>query len=91
MSTWQIIILFTMAGSAVACLLWICTAIEKLFKAIFSIGTELTRMNAKIEKIEAVSKDQPAAQDTVDSAFADIEAALSNFEKLKRIDVAKPE
>jgi uncharacterized protein YoxC len=91
MSTWQITILFSMAGCAVVCLLWISIAIEKLFKAIFSIGTALTQMNAKIEKIETVNKEHPADQDTADSAFADIEAALSSFEKLKRIDITKPE
>jgi hypothetical protein len=87
-------ILFGMAGCAVACLLWISIMIEKLAKAIFSIGTELTEMNAKIEKIEAVDKDhlvKPAGQETADTAFADIEAAISNFEKLKRIDITKPE
>ena len=82
MSTWQIIVLFAMAGCAIGCLLGICRAIEKLAKGIFSIGAEITKMNAKLESIDAVNRD--------DISLEGVEAAISNFEKLKRIDSAKP-
>jgi len=82
MPTWQITVVFVMAGCAIGCLLGICRAIEKLVKGIFSIGAELTKMNAKLERIEAINGD--------DTSLEAIEAAFSNFEKLKRIDVTKP-
>ena len=94
MSTWQIAVLFAMAGCAIGCLLGICRAIEKLTKVFFSIGTELTNLNAKIEKIEAVNRDdyqKSMDHNDLDSSLEDIEAAISNFEKLKRIDLTKPE
>jgi len=58
-----------------------------------SVGAELAKMNAKIEKIEAVNKDdpkKPADQYAPDPSLEEIEAAISNFEKLKRIDLTKP-
>ena len=82
MHTWQITVLFAMAGCAIGCFLGIYRAIEKLVKGILSIGVELTKMNAKLERIEAVNGD--------DTSLETLEAAFSNFEKLKRIDLTKP-
>ncbi len=94
MSTWQITALYVIAGCAVGCLLWICIALEKLAKTLFSIGTALVKINVKIERIEAMNKDipeSPKVEPTPDSAFEDLESALANFEKLKRIDLTKTE
>jgi len=82
MSTWQIAVLFAMAGCAIGCLLGICRAVEKLVKSIFSLRTELTRMNAKLESVETIKGD--------DAELEAIEAAVSGFEKLKRVDVTRP-
>ncbi len=81
MSTWQIVVLFAMAGGAIGCLLVICRAIEKLVKGIASLGAELTKLNAKLESIEAVRGD--------DTELEAIEAAVSGFEKLKRVDLSR--
>ncbi len=83
MFTWQITVSLAMAGCAIACLLLICRAIHKLAKGILSIGAELQKMNAKLERIEAVSGD--------DTSLEAVEAAFSNFEKLKRIDKSQPQ
>jgi hypothetical protein len=82
MPTWQITLLFAMAGCAIVCLLGICRAVEKLVKGILSIRAELTKMNAKLESVEAVKGD--------DTELEAIEAAVSDFEKLKRIDLTRP-
>ncbi len=90
MSTWQTIILLGMAGCALGCLFGIFKSIERLGEGIFGIRTELTKMNAKVESIEAANKagpEEPTDKDEPD--LADIEAAVSNFEKLKRIDLTK--
>ena len=94
MSIWQISVLFAMAGCAIGCLLGIYKALEKLAKGILSIGAELTKMNAKLQSIEAVNREDPKKpMDESDSetSIEAIEAAISNFEKLKRIDLTKSE
>jgi hypothetical protein len=93
MSTWQITVLCAMAGCAVGSLLWMCKAVEKLARAFISIGTELKKINEKIERIEAVNKGDSKATDQTgsDTSFEEIEAAIASFEKLKRIDVAASE
>ena len=89
MPTWQIIISFAMAACAIGCLLGICRAIEKLAKGIVSVGAEFKKMNAKLASIEAVSGDDPKrTKEQYEPGLEDIEAAISNFEKLKRIDLA---
>jgi hypothetical protein len=82
MSIWQVIVLFAMAGCAIGCLLIIYKAIWKLTKAVSSIGSELTKINSKLERIEAVNGE--------DTSLQAMEAAISNFEKLKRVEAAKP-
>ncbi len=92
MLTWQIAVIFAMTGCAIGCLLWIGRAIEKLAKSFLSIGDELAKMNSKIEKIEAVNREdspKPADQYAPDPSLEEIETAISNFEKLKRIDITK--
>jgi hypothetical protein len=79
MSTWQISVLFAMAGCAIGCLIGICIAIERLVKGIVSIEAELTKMNSKLESVEATKGDE--------AELESIEAAVSGFEKLKRIDL----
>ena len=82
MSVWQIAALLAMAGCAIVCLLGICRAIEKLVKGLSSVGAELVKMNAKLESIETVRAD--------DTELEAIEAAVSGFEKLKRVDLTRP-
>jgi hypothetical protein len=81
MSTWQIVVIFAMAGCAIGCLVGICRAIDKLTKAVFSLRTELTKIDAKLESIEPVKGD--------DAELEAIEAAVSGFEKLKRVDLTR--
>ena len=93
MSNWQIIVLFAMAGGAICCLLGIIKAVDKLAKGIFSLGAEIAKMNAKLQSIEAVNRDDPKKpidQSEPDILLEDLEAAISNFEKLKRIDLTTP-
>jgi hypothetical protein len=91
MSIWQITGLFGIAGCAIVCLIGIFIAIGKLAKAIFIIGAELKKMNAKLERVEAVNKDDlKAPMDQHENDFEAIEAAISNFERLKRIDMTNP-
>ena len=93
MSIWQISVLFAMAGCAIGCLLGIYKALEKLAKGILSIGAELTKLNTKLQSIEAVSRDdskKPMDQSEPDTSLEDLEAAIANFEKLKRVDLTKP-
>ena len=81
MSIWQITVLSlcVVAGCAVIGCLWgICRAIEKLARNLFTVVAELTKINAKLERIEAVNGD--------DNSLESLEAAFANFEKLKRID-----
>ena len=94
MSTWHIVVLFAMAAGAIVCLLGIFRAIERLAKGIYSLEAEIKRMNAKQTSVETVNREEsgkPADESEPDSALAALEAAISNFEKLKRIDQAKPE
>jgi hypothetical protein len=63
---------------------WI--AVNKLAKGISSIGAEVAKMNAKLESIETVQKnDSGDSSGRHEPDFEDIEAAIANFEKLKRI------
>jgi len=91
MSTWQITILIVTAGCTIGCLLGVWRAIERLAKEISSIGAELTKMNAKLESVETINRDDAKKlMDQYEPDLESIEAAISNFEKLKRIDVTKP-
>jgi hypothetical protein len=92
MSTWQIVVFFAMAGCTIGCLLVICRAVEKVAKGVFSIGAEITKMNAKLEIIEAANRDEvkkPMDQQEPDTSLEALEAAISNFEKVKRIDLTR--
>jgi hypothetical protein len=94
MSTWQLVVLFVLAAGAIGCLLGICRAIGKLAKGIFSLQAEIKQMNAKLTSVETVSRDEsgkPAEESEPDSALEALEAAISNFEKLKRVDLTKAE
>ncbi len=82
MPTWQITVLVALAGCVIGCLLGILIAIEKVVRGISSIGMALTKLNANLERIEAITTED-------DTSLEAVEAALSNFEKLKRIDLAK--
>ena len=83
MSIWQITVLFALAGCAIGCLLAICRAIEKLVKGVSSLKAELSKMSSKLERIEAVNGD--------DTSLEAMEAAFSNFERLKRVDLTNPQ
>jgi hypothetical protein len=94
MSTWHLAVLFAMAVGVIVCLLGIYRAVEQLAKGIFSLEAELKRMNAKLTSVETVNRDEsgkPANESEPDSALEALEAAISNFEKLKRVDLPKPE
>ena len=95
MSFWQVLILIAMAGGVIGCLWRIFNAIEKLTNCIDSVGIELRKMNAKLERIEVVAGDDSQGTigqlDTDAEALEAIEAAISNFENLKRIDLANPQ
>jgi hypothetical protein len=95
MSIWLILLLFMMAGGMVGCLWGIFRAIERLRESIASVGAELRKINAKLERVEAVSADDsqnPLGQEDSDvEAIEAIEAAISNFENLKRIDLTNPQ
>ncbi len=91
MSTWQMIFFLGIAGCALGCLFGIFKSIERLGQGIFAIRAELTKMNTKVEGIEAVNNTGPERpMGECEPDLADIEAAVSNFEKLKRIDLTKP-
>ncbi len=85
MSIYLMVVLSAMAGCAIGCLLGIYKALEKLAKSISSIGSELKKMNEKLAAIEAVNRDEQESETGLES----LEAAISNFEKLKRIDLTK--
>ncbi len=68
MATWQMIVLFVLAGGGIGCLFGICKAIEKLSNAIFSIRIELTRLNAKLDGVQVTESDH-----SFEAAIRDIE------------------
>lgn len=82
MSTLQITVFISLAGCAIGCLLGICKAIERLSKGIFSIGAELTKLNAKLESIETVNSDDPKRSISKTDLVASIDGALRALEKL---------
>lgn len=91
MAIWQIIAVFAMASFTIGCLLGICIAVFKLAKGMKVISGELVKLNAKLEGIEVANREdstKPSGQSGVDPLFADLESAISNFEKLKRVDAA---
>lgn len=95
MSIGQILILVAVITSMIGCLLGIIRAIERLTNGIISVRGELAKMNVKLERIEAISGEDPKKpkdrQESDMEAIEAIEAAISNFENLKRIDLAKPQ
>jgi hypothetical protein len=82
MATWQMIILLAITGCTIGCLIGIYKAVERMSKAVFTVGAELKKMNAKLERIEAVSKDDAARPVTAYGVDDSIEAALRNLDKL---------
>ena len=94
MSFWQMTVLLALAGCTMGCLAGILRAIQSLAKDLFSIGAELKKLNAKLERVEAVnSEDFAKSADHEQSdleALEAIETAISNFETLKRVDLASP-
>jgi hypothetical protein len=94
MSTWHLVVVFAIAAGVIVCLLGIWRAVEKLAKGILSLAAELKQMNAKLTSVETVNRDEsgkPANETEPDTALEALEAAISNFEKLKRIDPTRPE
>jgi hypothetical protein len=86
MFTWQIIVSFVLAAGAIGCLLGICSAVKRLSEAVFFVRTELTKINSKLEAVEVAGRrdiNEP------DESLEAIETAISNFEKLKRVDLTK--
>ena len=95
MYNWQIVVVFVMAACAIGCLWGIYGAVKKLATSMVSIGAELTKMNEKLEIVEVrdnpkKSKDHGEPDTSIEGLEA-LEAAISSFERLKRIDSTKPE
>lgn len=86
MFTWQMIASFVLAVCAIGCLLGICSAIKRLSEGVFFIRTELTKINSKLESVEVANSRN---LNESDESFEAIEAAISSFEKLKRVDLTK--
>jgi hypothetical protein len=83
------VVLFVIAGGAVACLIGIYWAVERLTKSVLALGGELTRINAKLEGIEAVNNEDAREPDGRREPEASLENAIRGLEKL-RIDLEKP-
>lgn len=93
MSDMQAAVLILTGCCAVASLVAIWLAIGKLAKSLSEICVELAGINMKLEAQE--SSKEEALQDSPgihapDDSFKDLEEAISNFEKMKRIDAGKP-
>jgi len=87
METWQVIALFALTAGAIGCLLGIRKAVERLTEALYFVRTELTRINAKLVTVEAANKEDANTRvEEPDTSLEAIETAISNFEKLKRVD-----
>ena len=82
MATWQMIILLAITGCTIGSLIGIYKAVERLSKAVFTIGSELKKINSKLERIEAVGKDDAARLAAAYGVDDSIEAALRNLDKL---------
>jgi hypothetical protein len=82
MATWQMIILLAVTGCTIGSLIGIYKAVERLSKAVFTIGAELKKMNGKLERVEAASKDDAARPANPYGIDDSIEAALRNLDKL---------
>ena len=95
MSFWQVTVLLAMAGCAMGCLVGILRAIQSLAKDLFSVSVELKKLNVKLERVEAVSADDPERSRNHEAsdleALEAIDAAISNFENLKRVDLTNPQ
>ena len=90
MLTWQAIVFSVLAGCAIGCLLAVRKAVERLSEGVFFIRTELTKLNSKLEAVQTINKDEVnRAVEEPDTSLEAIEAAISSFEKLKRIDLTK--
>jgi len=89
MSFWEISVLVVIAGSGIAGLLQISKAIRELGSGIFAIEAELKSINARAAA-GAAGKGTPANPvEPHDNDLKAIETAISNFERMKRIDSAK--
>lgn len=84
MTPFQTAVLFGLTAGAIACLLGIYRAVQRLSEALFLIRTELTRINSKLERIEVVdtnASSKPFASYDADPVF---EAAIDRaFERLQ--------
>ena len=90
MFNWYLVALLVIVAGATVCLLGIWRSAAKLAKGIGSLQTEIAKMNAKLTSVETVNKDdakKPTEDSDVDTSLEALEAAISNFEKLKRIDL----
>ena len=95
MSIWYVLIFAVLASCMIHCLWQIFKAIEKLTEGISTVSSELVRMNSKLDGVESVTgEESPKSvikQDSDVEAIEAIEAAISNFENLKKIDLASPQ
>lgn len=95
MSIWYVLIIVALASCMIHCLWQIIKAIERLTEGVSTISSELVKMNSKLDGVESITGDEPpksANQPESDvDAIEAIEAAISNFENLKRIDSENPQ
>ena len=88
MSTLYTVFLIAATVCAIGCLFRICRAIEKLSRGIFSIRRGLTELNTKLESMTTASREDsktPKDEGEPDISLKTLEAAVSNFEKMKRL------
>lgn len=95
MSIWYVLIIVALASCVIHCLWQISKAIERLTESLATVSSELVNMNLKLEGVESITGEGPAKSasppdNDVDPIEA-IEAAISNFENLKRIDSKNPQ
>jgi hypothetical protein len=95
MSIWYVLIIVALASCVIHCLWQISKAIDRLTDGLSTVTSELVNINLKLEGVEPATGEEPdksaiPPDNDVDPIDA-IEAAISNFENLKRIDSKNPQ
>ncbi len=94
MSVWYVLIIVALASCMIHCLWQIFKAIERLTEGLSTVSSELVKMNSKLDGVESVTGEESlksmSQPDNDTDAIEAIEAAISNFENLKRMDSENP-
>jgi len=95
MSIWYVLIIVALASCMIHCLWQISRAIERLTEGLSTVSSELVNMNLKLDGVESITGEESAKSTSPPDNDVDpiqaIEAAISNFENLKRIDSKTPQ